>query len=61
MAFGSACLDRKYPVVAYIMLEIFISPYKYCDKSKLESQRWNSPVVESCIVDVGWALPTFNR
>jgi hypothetical protein len=43
------------------MLEIFIYPYKYRDKSKLVCQRWKSPVVASWVVNVGWALPTFNR
>jgi hypothetical protein len=43
------------------MLEIFISPYKYRDKSKLEDHGLNSPVVDSCVVGVGWAVPTFDR
>jgi hypothetical protein len=31
--------------------------YKYRDKSKLECPRWNSPVVESCVVSVGGLCP----
>jgi hypothetical protein len=42
------------------MLEMFIYPYKYKNKSKLECHRWNSPVVEFCVVSVGWAVPTIN-
>jgi hypothetical protein len=43
------------------MLEIFISPYKYRDKSKLEGLGWNSPLVDSGVVGVGWAVPTFDK
>jgi hypothetical protein len=37
---------------------MFSTTYKYGDKSKLEYRHWNSPGVDSCVVGVGWALPT---
>jgi hypothetical protein len=43
------------------MLEMFISPYKYRDKSKLEGHGWNSLVVDFCAFGVGWAVPTFDK
>jgi hypothetical protein len=27
----------------------------------LECCHWSSPVVDSCDIDVGWALPTFEQ
>ena len=42
-------------------MEMSIIPYNYREKSKLECCHWSSPVVDFCIIDVGWALPTFDR
>jgi hypothetical protein len=37
------------------------TPYKLMDNSLFGFHRWNSPMVESSVVGVGWALPTISR
>jgi len=42
------------------MMEMYINPYKYRDIPKLSLYCWISPLVDSCVFDVGWAVPTFD-
>jgi len=39
---------------------MFINPYKYREKRKSEWYCWISPLVESYVFVVGWAVPTFD-
>jgi hypothetical protein len=43
------------------LLEVFMSSFKYRNKSKLECHRRNSQMVDSGVVGVRCALPTFNQ
>jgi len=41
-------------------METYTNPYKYRGKQKLEWYCWISPLVDSCVFVVGWAVPTFD-
>jgi hypothetical protein len=43
------------------MMEMLTNPCKYRDYSKLEWYCWISPLVDSFVFGVGWAVPTFDR
>jgi len=51
----------QYSVVAWIMMERSINPYEYGDKPESQWHCCISPLVDSCISVVGWAVPTFDR